>query len=457
MDINDHKRRYFLDGYTDKDINPTKNNNIKSILTPHAGLRYVGSMLNDIYGQINWELIDDVIMLSTNHNNNENYQPKSNKFTNGNTVYNLRNRLNIKASDEVFLNEHSWLVQMPFIDNTKPITIVLVGTYDKELATKINGMITNRTLLITNTDLHHCGSNYNNICKDHHNFNRDTMNKIINKDKDLKERMCGSQAVLTMLDIIETRNWYVLNKFYTASDIIEPGSNSSVGYCYMAYVDRNIKMLDIPRTILNFIDGFNDGVNRDEVGQIISDFFREFNVIDKISKRYGIFVTIENNGQLRGCIGRFTSNTSTERLIAEMTIASAFHDSRFYNNKIKKEELPFLSFKVNFLNEPQEVYNKSMNIRPIDALINNKFLIGKHGITLYFNNGTSATYLASVLPKDLHINELTENNFEKLKKSLNEKANGDGNIAKMEIYECTELGENETMVLSGGCKYYLCI
>ncbi len=71
-------------------------------------------------------------------------------------------------------------------------------------------------------------------------------------------------------------------------------------------------------------------------------------------KKAGTFVTIEKNGQLRGCIGTYlpTRPNIAEEIIRN-AIAAATEDYRF--GPIKKEELPYLSYTVYILSEPELV------------------------------------------------------------------------------------------------------
>ena len=71
-------------------------------------------------------------------------------------------------------------------------------------------------------------------------------------------------------------------------------------------------------------------------------------------KKSGAFVTIEKDGELRGCIGTYlpTKENIAEEIIHN-TIAAATEDYRF--GPIQEEELPFLSYTVYILNEPELV------------------------------------------------------------------------------------------------------
>jgi len=75
-----------------------------------------------------------------------------------------------------------------------------------------------------------------------------------------------------------------------------------------------------------------------------------------LAKRAGTFVTIEKDGQLRGCIGTYLP---TRISVAEETIrnavAAATEDYRF--GQIETEELPHLSYTVYILSYPEPVKN----------------------------------------------------------------------------------------------------
>ena len=82
----------------------------------------------------------------------------------------------------------------------------------------------------------------------------------------------------------------------------------------------------------------------------------------------GAFVTIKTRGQLRGCIGNFTSNIPLYQLVSEMAISSATEDPRFEFNRIKPSELEQLEIEISVLSPLKQIKN------PLD------FELGKHGI-----------------------------------------------------------------------------
>ena len=75
-----------------------------------------------------------------------------------------------------------------------------------------------------------------------------------------------------------------------------------------------------------------------------------------LTKKSGAFITIKKGGQLRGCIGTYlpTKENIAKEIISN-AIAAAAEDYRF--GPIQEEELPFLSYTVYILNEPELVKN----------------------------------------------------------------------------------------------------
>tara|TARA_A100001015_G_C15001350_1_gene718642 strand:+ start:753 stop:2207 length:1455 start_codon:yes stop_codon:yes gene_type:complete len=451
------------------DLSGPKHPNLKAILVPHAGLEYSGRIAQWAYNQIDWTKFNKVILLSTHHKSG-NYIPNSREFTLGNKTFKLNDLdLHIEKKDEPFNTEHSWLVQMPFLPTDLPITIILVSSYNSHLVNKISDKIDDNTLVIVNTDLLHCGTNYGNKCPhDISNVNQITIKNIINKDNINDRSLCGKEVIKLFIDISRRKCWQGdINYYYNSSDkIYENSNNSSVGYVSIIFTNE-IKLLKIPRTIMEWElvrKILGEKISEIKIKYLLEEFMKK--TIIETSIEYGIFVTIENNDKLRGCIGQFEPE-NVGRLIAKQTLISAFRDTRFWDNMITESELPKLSYKINFLNKPVQIYPNNSNKSTYDvvkenlkiAKIKEHPVIG-HGITLYFGE-RRATYLASVLP-ELGIDIIDSSNFKKLEIRLRNKAfRGnieDINITKIEIYYCQEFEEDEELNLEkqkgGNINYY---
>lgn len=75
-----------------------------------------------------------------------------------------------------------------------------------------------------------------------------------------------------------------------------------------------------------------------------------------LTGKSGVFVTVERENQLRGCIGTYlpTRENIAEEVINN-AVAAAREDYRF--SPIQGEELPYLSFTVYILHEPELIKN----------------------------------------------------------------------------------------------------
>ena len=73
----------------------------------------------------------------------------------------------------------------------------------------------------------------------------------------------------------------------------------------------------------------------------------------ELNEPCGCFVTLKNQQQLRGCIGRFVSDEPLIELVVDMAKASATGDSRFFAEPITADELQQLDIEISVLSPPQ--------------------------------------------------------------------------------------------------------
>jgi AmmeMemoRadiSam system protein A len=102
-----------------------------------------------------------------------------------------------------------------------------------------------------------------------------------------------------------------------------------------------------------------------------------------LKKNMGAFVTLNIDGNLRGCIGRFTSADPLYEVVNQMAIASAFEDTRF--PPISKDEFDKLKIEISVLGPLKKIKNIS------------EIVLGKHGIYIKkdFNSGTMLPQVAT--------------------------------------------------------------
>jgi AmmeMemoRadiSam system protein A len=76
----------------------------------------------------------------------------------------------------------------------------------------------------------------------------------------------------------------------------------------------------------------------------------------------GCFVTLKNQGQLRGCIGQFTSEMPLIELVVDMAKASATSDPRFFADRITAGELDQLDIEISVLS-PLKLTREPLSLR----------------------------------------------------------------------------------------------
>lgn len=117
-----------------------------------------------------------------------------------------------------------------------------------------------------------------------------------------------------------------------------------------------------------------------EIIEIPNDLPKKF-----LAKKAGVFVTIEKNGQLRGCIGTYLpTKENIAKEVIYNAIAAATEDYRF--GQIEKEELPYLSYTVYILSEPELVKDiKELNPKKFGIIIKTIPITSSTGIDVVFN------------------------------------------------------------------------
>lgn len=101
-----------------------------------------------------------------------------------------------------------------------------------------------------------------------------------------------------------------------------------------------------------------------------------------LSEKLGVFVTIEKNGGLRGCIGTYlpTRENIAEEIINN-AIDAAVGDSRFI--PIKEDELSYLSYSVYIIKKLEPVKDiKELDPKKYGILIKSSLSFNKSGLLL---------------------------------------------------------------------------
>ncbi|MBN1398504.1 MAG: AmmeMemoRadiSam system protein A, partial [Bacteroidetes bacterium] len=198
--------------------------------------------------------------------------------------------------------------------------------------------------------------------------------------------LCGWTSVLSLMYMTENNPdiKYTHIQYKNSGDSEYGGKNKVVGY------NAIVAALKERKTDSEFIINEKD---RKDLLQIARSTIAEFLKIKRIAgidpdslsltlkKECGAFVTLKENGRLRGCIGRFDASEPLYKTVQEMAVASSTQDYRF--KPVGAGELPELEIEISVLTP----------MRRIGSV--DDFQLGKHGIYIKKEN-RAGTFLPQV-------------------------------------------------------------
>ncbi len=105
----------------------------------------------------------------------------------------------------------------------------------------------------------------------------------------------------------------------------------------------------------------------------------------RLAELRGVFVTLKESGNLRGCIGYIEGIRPLYKAVAEMAVAAATGDPRF--PPVTTRELPELEYEISVLTPKRQIDSSE------------EFIVGKHGIIVQ-RGGRSGVFLPQVAAEE---------------------------------------------------------
>ncbi len=338
-----------------------------------------------------------------------------------------------KVVEGVYAQEHSLEVQLPFLQTTvadfKLVPLIvgdLPGEMVNEVATVMRSIIDSTTLLVISSDFVHQGPNYGyqpfirNVLDQVRQFDSQVVRAVVEgslkKFTDVLEKtgatVCGREPLRIFLALRESGAFGMLESrfacYYTSlqrekthrgkaqrfnievlmGDCSDAEAQNSVSYVGMLFTTQRRAMLPLidrltayekrallklaRETIKNEFAGKGTKRADDLLLPIASE---------GLLMSAGAFVTLTKAGNLRGCIGRITTDDPLYLTVQKMSHEAAFSDSRF--SPVSADELPNLVIDISVLEKPVNVSGWK------------DITIGKHGIILKEGRAT-AVFLPQV-------------------------------------------------------------
>lgn len=381
---------------------------IRAVIVPHAGYSYSGEVAASVYRLLQKTAIKRVIILGPSHTIlfvgvavpmcTEFMTPLGALPVDTTALAKLADNPLFSHNNDIFYQEHSVEVELPFIAYSLPavkIVPLVVGTLSYEqirkVAHSLASIIDEATLLVVSSDFVHYGQRFGyepfkGITVGLADYIRklDSDALVLIQQYQVQQFMkfidtthatiCGAMPIALMLALIKANVFgQVIPHLVSYASSADKGDDATGRVSYVGLVIASKSSTDtaIPlteyekRSLLQSAralleQAFDHTIARDVLYPIITP---------SLQAHQGVFVTLRKHGQLRGCIGTFAVDKPLYKTVADMTLATAFHDTRF--TPLTRKELNECTITISVLTNPVPIASYSA------------IVLGKHGIILH--------------------------------------------------------------------------
>jgi len=373
-----------------------------ALIVPHAGYRFSAPVAAAAYRTLPGRTYRRVIILAFSHRYAGTYRgvdvPRElvayetplGRVPIDRDVCNALLRKSVFSSNQrIDRDEHSLELQLPFLQKTLGgfrLVPLLVGGAEgtssrdfTEAAAALLPWVDEHTLLVASSDFTHYGPNYGyvpftgDVRRSLEDLADEAAAPLLRCDYDgfidhlrkTGDTICGRWPICLMLRLLAMRGGAVgiRTAFDTSGNILGDWSNS-VTYQSFVFTRRPRRLSDVERTealrlardaITAYLNGRQPPAHDDD------------RLPPALRADGACFVTLQNRGELRGCIGNMVALGPLHEAIIENAI-SACQDYRFLQNPVTSRELNELHIEISYLTPMQRVSR-------IDEIV-----IGRHGL-----------------------------------------------------------------------------
>lgn len=406
-----------INHYLDKAVVESLPGKPVAIISPHAGYQYSGAVAAYGYKALKGYEYKRVIVIAPSHYSRyrgasildvDYYETPLGLVRLNTGICNnlINNPPLIGTSKPAHAREHSIETQLPFLQQVlgdfELIPILIGKLSNKEfnfVAEKLKPFIDEHTLIVVSSDFTHYGYGY-----DYTPFKKDVEANIRKLDYGAFERIlaldfdgfirykkatgitvCGFMPVALLMKLLPDDAQGRILRYDTSGSILGD-FNSSVSYASIVFT-KGVKGV-----------GYNSDLNNDErltllkvARDTLESFVKERKMPDLNSGKYllsrtlnekrGVFVTLNKNGNLRGCIGHIEPREELISAVMDNAINSSMNDTRFM--PVKEDELAEIEIDISVLS-PIKKINRA-----------DEFIPGEQGIIIRLG-GMGAVFLPQV-------------------------------------------------------------
>lgn len=417
----------FLKQVKDEEIN----GDLRMLILPHAGYEFSGQTAAYGFKKLIGQNFKTVVLIGPSHSDwfygaalsgYDYWQtPLGIIKINKELVRKLtQENKDIFVREQAHKNEHCLEVMLPFLQKVLKrfeILPIIISRADDEflaaLAQVLQKHLTDQDLVIISSDLSHYPS-YSEAQKiDKKTIEGILTGKAESFEKTIQENMerdlpnldtcaCGEEPIKVGLFLAKEMGWdniKLLN--YASSGDVGGDYSRVVGYAAIAF--SNGKQISKKESSLSpqekqiLLKIARQSIENSFKNKKSADFD---GLTERLKQPQGAFVTLNKNGQLRGCMGRIIEEKEPlYQVVAEMARVAAFEDPRFY--PVKKEEIKEIDIEISVLSPLKKITDPLKEVE-----------IGEHGVIVQkgFSSGVFLPQVATENNWDLEtfMNELCE-------------------------------------------------
>lgn len=379
---------------------------IIGIIVPHAGYPYSGLVAAHSFKQIEDVKFRTMILIGPSHRSyfeGVAVYPKGEwKTPLGNLEIDEEIAAQLVAQDELIVSsptphesEHSLEVELPFLQRVNKnarIVPVMMGAQTENICNRLGDalakVLSGQTdvLMLASSDLYH-GYSYDECLSTDsitlsyiEKFDPDGLLSALSSNR---AQACGGGPIASLLYAAKKlgANRTKLLKYTNSGDV----TGNRVGYIvgYSAWVilahqtqtnggENKYNLTDEEKSELLKIA--RESIECKLKGKPIPEFEPS---TPELREKRGVFVTLNKNGELRGCIGYIQPIKPLYQAVSEMALEAAFGDPRF--PPLREDELSQITIEISVLTPLKRIYDPS------------QIEVGKHGI--YIRKGMNSGLL----------------------------------------------------------------
>lgn len=343
--------------------------NVRAVLVPHAGYPYSGAVAAESFREVDPDF-KRIFLLAANHRGDVDFSgvslPRETHYAIPGASISLSGILAKLRRQPGFVDEpaahsmHMIEAELPFLHFLKKqsgrsdfeIVPMIVGRMDQtaisRLAETLNRYADNRTLFVFSVDLSHYFPEGEARKLDGY-----TIQSTLSRDAEGLSRATtdGNQVLLTLLALADLQGWEATFLMYRNSASAGGDTSRVVGYAGIAFheplsftEEEKKELLRIARSAVG--EAVRTG-NKPKSDSLVPTKFPIFNI------PRGVFVTLKENGELRGCIGSLFPQQSLFEGVLQNAVKAAKEDPRF--PPVAETELDRLAVSISVLDYPRRL------------------------------------------------------------------------------------------------------